>query len=301
MSTKALCLTTLALLCTGTAQAQMAQVNYTTACGNECGCDTGGDVCWDGSTYACQDWCDDGGKMRGRPFGLQRCPGCPGGIGCKKCSCMTNGCLSKCCGTKAWPDAGWAPPTHYPVNRDGVWYQNWLPQAAYGTPGGGFIASYPQVYQANDTTQLGYSYAKVPTWQTNMNRIPPVPRPSAFHNRSCPGAFGPHGYGYSGGYYGGCPNGYCQVTTMSFPSVQPVPVQPAAVQPVAVQPVPVPPVPAHPAPGAATAEIPASAPAAAQAAAEAVTKTTAGSNRVRTVSGTKKSGFSLKKLKYLFD
>ncbi len=88
------------------------------------------------------------------------------------------------CSSKSWPDKGWNPPARYPVNRDGIWYQNMWPQAWYGNPGGGFISDVPMVYQPTDTTQLGYSYAKVPTWQT-QNRIPPTPCPSRFHARVC--------------------------------------------------------------------------------------------------------------------
>ncbi|MCA9057187.1 MAG: hypothetical protein KDA85_01755, partial [Planctomycetaceae bacterium] len=81
-----------------------------------------------------------------------------------------------------------APPVRLPVNRDGVWYQSWNPTAAYGNPGGGFIANYPQVYQPTDTTQLGYYYHKVPTWQTRTDMIPGTPDPRAYHLRGCLGA-----------------------------------------------------------------------------------------------------------------
>ena len=98
-----------------------------------------------------------------------------------------NSCAAKCCATKAYPDAGWAAPARLPVNYDGAWYGNYVPQQAYGTPGGGFIANYPTVYQPTDTTQLGYYYNKVPTWQTRTDMIPPVPRPGDFHTRTCNG------------------------------------------------------------------------------------------------------------------
>ena len=107
----------------------------------------------------------------------------------------SNGCLARCRATKAYPDAGWNPPTHMPVNYDGVWYGSYLPQNAYGTPGGGFIANYPTVYQPTDTTQLGYYYHKVPTWQSRSDMIPGVPNPSNFHARVFPpGGIGRHGY-----------------------------------------------------------------------------------------------------------
>lgn len=85
---------------------------------------------------------------------------------------------------KGWPDDGFNPPARLPVNRDGIWYQNAWPQAWYGNSGGGFIGNAPSVYQPTDTTQLGYSYARVPTWR-NVRMIPPTPHPSAYHARMC--------------------------------------------------------------------------------------------------------------------
>ena len=92
----------------------------------------------------------------------------------------------------AHPDSGWAPPTHYPVNYDSMWYATYHPQAYYGNPGGGFIGNYPAVYQPNDTTQLGYTYMNVPTWQSHTGVIPGVPYPGNFHHRGC-------NYGCNGG------------------------------------------------------------------------------------------------------
>ncbi len=97
-----------------------------------------------------------------------------------------NSCASRCCASKGFPDAGWNAPAHLPVNYDGVWYGSYLPQNAYGTQGGGFIANYPSVYQPTDTTQLGYYYAKVPTWQSRTDMIPSTPNPANFHSRVAP-------------------------------------------------------------------------------------------------------------------
>ncbi len=97
------------------------------------------------------------------------------------------GILCRHCATKAYPDAGWAPPAHLPVNRDNVWYRSYVPQVPYGSSGGGFIANYPQVYQPNDTTQLGYTYQHVPTWQSRPGMIPGPPNPADYHSRTCPG------------------------------------------------------------------------------------------------------------------
>lgn len=109
-----------------------------------------------------------------------------------------------CIPPKAFPDSGWAPPVNYPVNYDGAWYGSYHPQAYYGSPGGGFIANYPTVYQPNDTTQLGYSYHKVPTWQSRPGMIPPTPFPGNFHSRGCIGGHCGHGFGTHGNYSGSC-------------------------------------------------------------------------------------------------
>ena len=115
-------------------------------------------------------------------------------------------CLGRCCATKAYPDSGWAPPVRLPVNYDSAWYAAYHPQAFYGNPGGGFVANYPTVYQPTDTTQLGYYYHNVPTWQSRPGMIPPTPRPIDYHARMCLGANGGcHSCqgGYGGGYSGG--------------------------------------------------------------------------------------------------
>jgi len=98
-------------------------------------------------------------------------------------NCDDNGFCSLCSGN-CMPHAGWNPPARLPINRNGIWYRNYWPQAWYGNPGGGFHGSAPMVYQPTDTTQLGYSYARVPTWR-RASMIPPTPCPSAFHARVC--------------------------------------------------------------------------------------------------------------------
>lgn len=132
--------------------------------------------------------------------------------------------LQWCCRTKAYPDSGWAPPAHTPINRTGNTYQQYWSHAWYGNPGAGYGAGAPMVYQPTDTTHLGYGYANVPTWRSNPRKIPPVPNPSNFHARFCPrdprcGACSGGcntgclhgGYGYT---TGDCMNGQCQGTVM---------------------------------------------------------------------------------------
>ena len=118
----------------------------------------------------CLDWCGRCG-----PVGRAARKGCPAA---QK--------LCWCCKTKAYPDSGWAPPARLPVNRTGGWYQSYWPNQWYGNPGGGFEGGAPIVYQPTDTTQLGYSYNRVPTWRPNPGMIPRVPSPSNYHARMCP-------------------------------------------------------------------------------------------------------------------
>ena len=111
-----------------------------------------------------------------------QCPNCDNG----KYECKDSGScpMGSLCGYRCNPAAGWHPPARLPVNRDGIWYHNYWPQAWYGNPGGGFIGNAPMVYQPTDTTQLGYSYTRVPTWRT-VRMVPPTPCPAAFHSRIC--------------------------------------------------------------------------------------------------------------------
>jgi len=107
------------------------------------------------------------------------CEHCQNGSACENPGC----CL---CRIRLYPDACWNPPVNLPVNHNWAWYGLSAPQAPYGAPGGGFIAQYPSVYQPTDTTQLGYYYHKVPTWQNQPGRLPAAPIPAHFHSRMCP-------------------------------------------------------------------------------------------------------------------
>ncbi|MCP4172783.1 MAG: hypothetical protein GY758_18640 [Fuerstiella sp.] len=153
-------------------------------CNNRCaaeGCRQGnfcnsgqcyGDCCNQRSRHEdfCLDWCGRCG-----PVGRAASQGCP-----------TAQKIVWCCKTKASGDSGWAPPARLPVNRTGGWYQAYWPGQWYGNPGGGFVGGAPVVYHPTDTTQMGYSYNRVPTWRPNPGMIPRVPRPSNFHARMCP-------------------------------------------------------------------------------------------------------------------
>ncbi len=87
------------------------------------------------------------------------------------------------------PDYGWSRPVKRPVlNRIPVQYYKMDPDYWYGDPRA-FEGAYqfPIVYQPTDTTQLGFSYARVPTWQPNPAMLPAPPWPSVYHRRECPG------------------------------------------------------------------------------------------------------------------
>lgn len=84
----------------------------------------------------------------------------------------------------------WARPTKVPHRRVPVVYQQYYPQAWYGTgmlPMGEMPR--PMVYQPTDTTQLGFTYHRVPQWQPNPGMLPRPPYPPEWHHRICH----PHG------------------------------------------------------------------------------------------------------------
>ncbi|MEZ6125321.1 MAG: hypothetical protein R3C49_19405 [Planctomycetaceae bacterium] len=164
------------------------------------GCSDGycGEGCNDGHcrNRRCRpgDYCDGGNcesgrcsaRDRRRDFALNWCGPCgPTGRLARRGNHLAQ---TACwfCNTKAFPDSGWAPPASVPLTRSGGWYTSYQPGQWYGNPGGGYGPAAPMVYQPTDTTQLGYSYARVPTWRPNPGMIPPVPQPSNFHNRICP-------------------------------------------------------------------------------------------------------------------
>lgn len=198
-------LTTTALLLSGSlAAAQVNQLGHAdaaylqqgtgyqlTSWNNDCqSCQSGGHhggVSYAGGTCYAVTTCNHCNACDSCPLGM-----CVDGDSCLTNSCLNDTCLGRFCATKAYPDAGWAPPARLPVNRTNIWYNSYWPQAFYGNPGGGFVGNYPQVYQPTDTTQLGYYYGHVPTWQSRPGMIPPVPNPSNFHHRVCPTGYG-HG------------------------------------------------------------------------------------------------------------
>lgn len=89
------------------------------------------------------------------------------------------------------PDHGWSPPARVPVRRQNVTYQNNGPNAWGGAGsgnGGAAGQAQPQrppiIATPTDTTQMGYYYQHVPTWQPK-NILPVAPHPRHWHTRPC--------------------------------------------------------------------------------------------------------------------
>lgn len=98
-------------------------------------------------------------------------------------------------------DHGWSVPRLTPVQRAPVVYRNYWPRTFHGQPTNYRPPVHPTVYTPTDTTQLGYYYTPVPTWQPNRAMRPPAPWPAFYHDRSCPpGGYCPHSVAVSAGY-----------------------------------------------------------------------------------------------------
>ncbi len=136
---------------------------------------------------------------------------CPTGD-CQNGNCQTgHGCFGeRYCGKNS-PDHGYSPPAKYPLHRRSVQYTSNFPNQWYGLPGSELAGGYPMVYQATDTTQLGFYYQHVPYWQPNRNMMPQRPVPAQwnivappYHRSLFAIQGGVHGFGQG---YGG--NAYC--------------------------------------------------------------------------------------------
>ncbi|QDT66065.1 hypothetical protein [Calycomorphotria hydatis] len=83
-------------------------------------------------------------------------------------------------------DYGFNVPVPYPIEETPVQYWRYHPSAFYGEPGSVYPAVLPVVATPTDTTQLGYYYQRVPTWNQVPGMIPPPPNPAYYHQRACP-------------------------------------------------------------------------------------------------------------------
>ena len=80
------------------------------------------------------------------------------------------------------PDYGWQAPIGYPVQRARLPYNRYYPGRWYGLPGSQKPRVAPTVFMPTDTTQLGYYYQHVPTWQpAPPGSFPPAPDPRVLH------------------------------------------------------------------------------------------------------------------------
>lgn len=170
-----------------------------------------------GHGYATQNGCPNGNCQTGRCSHGANCPWMSGLFQEQYC--------------KNSFDHGYSPPAKYPLHRRGVQYNAYFPNQWYGLPGSQLAGGYPMVYQPTDTTQLGYYYQHVPSWQPNPNQLPQRPIPANWHiSAPSVSASGFHGAGWGGGYpNGNCPHGNWNGMNGSadFPATQsqPTPLQ----------------------------------------------------------------------------
>ena len=159
-------------------------------------------------------------------------PNCPPGYGAHgACGAYGAGCYG-------WPQYGYTPPAKYPVERIPVQYLRYYPAAWYGLPGSTLPVVAPQVYMPTDTTQQGFYYQRVPTWQPVPGMLPPAPDPAVYHQYVPAAAYGP-GAAYSAAATGGLQTVSTEAmvpgassisdrTVIDTPSVRPVPPLPSA-------------------------------------------------------------------------
>ncbi|MFK7779288.1 MAG: hypothetical protein QM501_14375 [Gimesia sp.] len=79
----------------------------------------------------------------------------------------------------------WCPPSAQRIQRTPVQYQRYYSNRSMGQPGPVAASNYQQIYMPTDTTQLGFYYQTVPTWQPRAGMLPPAPDPSMYHTRNC--------------------------------------------------------------------------------------------------------------------
>ncbi|MDF1742129.1 MAG: hypothetical protein P1V19_00450 [Gimesia sp.] len=98
----------------------------------------------------------------------------------------------------------WCPPSAQMIQRTPVQYQRYYSNQYMGQRGPTGAANYQQIYMPTDTTQLGFYYQSVPTWQPRRGMLPPAPDPSMYHTRNCNSCKG-HGCKYCRGHQAGGP------------------------------------------------------------------------------------------------
>jgi hypothetical protein len=191
--------------------------------------------------YVSQNGCPNGNCQNGQ---------CSNGSNCPQCWGLFQ--EHYCCHS---PDHGYSPPAKYPLHRRGVQYNSYFPNQWYGLPGGQLAGGYPMVYQPTDTTQMGFYYQHVPSWQPNPSPMPQRPIPANWHIVA-PTVSAAN---FRNGWGGSCQNGNCwngmngsadyqMLESQPAPSQQsPTPIPTQSAPPAEISPVPQTAVP--PAPG----------------------------------------------------
>ncbi len=90
----------------------------------------------------------------------------------------------------------WTAPQSTVYQRSPVVYQRMHPHRFYGAHGPavpGPVRRYSIIAMPNDSSQLGYYYKHVPSWQPRANMLPPIPRPSRWHLRHPASSVREHG------------------------------------------------------------------------------------------------------------
>ncbi|QDU80950.1 hypothetical protein Pla110_26860 [Polystyrenella longa] len=130
--------------------------------------------------------------------------------GCPNCysGACEGGCEKDGWCNKYPADAGWGRPIRNYIQHTPVSYLKRWPDSVHGINHPGPMQRFPMVYQPTDTTQLGFTYQRVPTWHAKPWMLPPVPVPSQWHQREYgyrrPVGYG-SGYGYGSQYGSGAP------------------------------------------------------------------------------------------------
>lgn len=119
------------------------------------------------------------------------------------------------------PGHGWCPPSAQSIERIPVQYQRYYSNRYMGMPGPMGPANYQQIYMPTDTTQLGFYYQVVPTWQPRRGMIPPPPNPNMYHTRDCSACRG-RGCKHCRGQYFGGPV-YYSTGSQTTPEPEPAP------------------------------------------------------------------------------
>jgi hypothetical protein len=105
-----------------------------------------------------------------------------------------SGVVATVSGRQVFEDSGyarisrgdWMSPTNPTLSRSPLVYSRMYPSKFYGEHGRGTsgpVRRYPIIAVPSDTTQLGYYYRHVPTWQHRADMLPPIPLPSRWHSR----------------------------------------------------------------------------------------------------------------------